>query len=172
MDDQYQRSQSRSILATAAHTVTSERGNQHGGAEDSFQLIGKLWTDYLVSVTKHRTQAGDFALVDALSIGSADVAHLMVLLKVARAVHGDPTNQDNYVDGAGYMSLAGALSMGEKRVVVPAIPVENTDRKQAASLGAVERPHPGLMPNPPAPDLRGTNTLKSAMAAVDASEQN
>lgn len=159
MDDQYQRSQSRAILATAAHTVSTERGNQHGGAEDSFDLIGKLWTDYLISVTKHRSQDGPMTFVEKLSIGPSDVAHLMVLLKVARAVHGDPLNQDHYVDGAGYMSLAGALSMGDKRVAVPT-PAENTDRKQAAALGAAE----------PKPDRLGSNVLKSAMAAVDGPE--
>jgi len=166
MDDQYQRSQSRSILATAAHTVTSERGNQHGGAEDSFQLIGKLWTDYLVSVTRHRSQAGDMAFIDSLSIGPADVAHLMVLLKVARAVHGDPTNQDHYVDGAGYMSLAGALSMGEKRVVVPAadsVPAKVEPYKHPAQTIAENEIRAGRM--------KAENTTLTAARAVDASEQ-
>lgn len=85
-----------SILRTADDTVSNQRQNQHGQAEDSFQMIADLWKVLM----KHRGQ----------DLGPTDVAFMMTMLKIARATYGNPSNPDHYVDGAGYMGLAAELA--------------------------------------------------------------
>lgn len=71
------------ILKEAIETVY-ERPDTHGEPEDSFERIGKMWQAYLdVPVT------------------GADVANMMILLKVARNAEGH-YHEDNYTDIAGY----------------------------------------------------------------------
>jgi hypothetical protein len=104
-------------------------------------MIGNLWSEFIRSSTKHRTQGGDFTSVDSVNITPADVARMMDLLKISRSVHGDPLNVDNYVDGAGYQALAGMLELGDREVPAPPRPTgENrpfnpegpTEKAQAA----------------------------------------
>lgn len=116
MDDQFRRSQAKNVLYNAAMTVTTQRGAQHGALEPSFQMVADMWTTFLQSATKHRKVGSDFVLVDDLSVTAADVLKMMTLLKIARAVHGDPLNEDHYVDAAGYIALDAALSLGDKKV--------------------------------------------------------
>jgi hypothetical protein len=108
MSDKDHRASAAHILRTANHVVTTERGNQHGGAEDSFQMIADLWMVYLNNTNRPNP------LLDTrpgrIIITPKDVALMMDLLKTARHVHGDPLNADNFVDKAGYTSLAGALA--------------------------------------------------------------
>lgn len=101
--DKDQRIVASHILKTANTVVTTERGNQHGGAEDSFAMIAKLWQTYLNNSNKHEAFVG-------VDVTAYDVAQMMTLLKVARAVHGNPLNEDNYVDAAGYQSLAASIA--------------------------------------------------------------
>lgn len=92
------------ILKTAHKTVTTERGNQHGGAEDSFNMIGDLWGTYLSNTGDNQ------GAQQRIHVSAYDVAQMMVLLKIARATHGDPLNDDHYVDAAGYTGLAAAIA--------------------------------------------------------------
>jgi hypothetical protein len=92
------------VLKTAHKVVTTERGNQHGGAEDSFQMIASLWQTYLQNTNNQKDNP------TVVFITSYDVAQMMTLLKIARAVHGNPTNEDNYIDASGYQSLAAAIA--------------------------------------------------------------
>jgi hypothetical protein len=92
------------VLHTAHKVVTTERGNQHGGAEDSFQMIADLWMVYL-----NNTNRGSCSSL-GIVITPKDVAMMMDLLKTARHVHGDPMNDDNFIDKAGYTGLAAALA--------------------------------------------------------------
>jgi hypothetical protein len=96
------------ILTTANKVVTTERGNQHGGAEDSFQMIADLWMVYLNN-TNRRNPLLDTA-PSRIIVTPKDVALMMDLLKTARHTHGDPLNDDNFVDKAGYTGLAAALA--------------------------------------------------------------
>lgn len=105
MSDKDHRNTATYILASAHKVVTTERGNQHGGAEDSFQMIADLWATYLNNTNRNVNQPADLVRVTAY-----DVAQMMSLLKIARAVHGDPLNDDNYVDASGYQSLAAAIA--------------------------------------------------------------
>lgn len=84
------------ILATALEYITKDRAATHGKAENSFQVIGDLWTTYLMArepgpLTQH------------------DVSAMMVLFKMAR-VAGNPTHMDNWIDSAGYSALGGELA--------------------------------------------------------------
>lgn len=88
------------ILQAAHRCIMAERKNQHGDAEDSFQMIAALWSAYLDSVRPD----------DSKALTPRDVAHMMTLLKVSRSIHGDPAHADHYVDAAGYQALAGMLA--------------------------------------------------------------
>jgi hypothetical protein len=63
-------------------------------------MIADLWTTYI------RNKQG----INIDNLRGYDVAQMMTLLKVARAVHGNPLNEDNYVDAAGYQSLAAGIA--------------------------------------------------------------
>lgn len=72
------------VLDTALIAVTLDRQNTHGQPEDSFGTIAKFWSTHL-----------------GVSVSKADVALMLVLLKVARAGQ-NPEHDDNWVDIAGY----------------------------------------------------------------------
>ena len=84
------------ILDEAARIVTGERQNQYGKAEDSFALIGGLWSDYL-----------------GVRISPIDVALMMILLKVARE-RGGKGKADNWVDIAGYAACGGEVATARR----------------------------------------------------------
>lgn len=83
------------VLENAANCVLKDRQNEYGGMENNFGEIAKLWSWYL-----------------GKSIGSVDVANMMILLKMARA-KSNPQHEDNYVDIAGYSACAAELVDGE-----------------------------------------------------------
>lgn len=74
------------VLQEAARIVY-DRPDTHGKPEDSFRKIAGMWNAYL-------------GFPDDLLDG-ADVANLMILLKVARNAEGH-YHEDNYTDIAGY----------------------------------------------------------------------
>ena len=80
------------ILATASDYVTRDRDATHGGPEDSFRIIGNLWSDYL-----------------GVEVSAVDVALMMALLKIARA-RGNPGHADNWIDLAGYAACGGEIA--------------------------------------------------------------
>jgi hypothetical protein len=80
------------ILDTAKAYVTKDRAATHGNAESNFAMIGALWSADL-----------------GITIGAADVARLMVLMKVAR-VKSNPAHLDSWVDIAGYSACGGEIA--------------------------------------------------------------
>jgi hypothetical protein len=84
------------ILQTANEYITKDRAATHGEAEDSFAQIAAAWTWWLN---------------DRLSapVTAYDVAMMMVLFKLARA-KGNIHHSDNFVDGAGYLAIAGEIA--------------------------------------------------------------
>lgn len=91
-----------SILARAADIVGGDRRTQHGDARELHALVARLWNVYLCA----RANRGHM-------IEPSDVAAMMALLKIARTATG-AHNEDNYVDGAGYIAIAGELAQPEK----------------------------------------------------------
>lgn len=100
------------VMGAAAKVVGSERGNQHGGAENSFQMIADFWSTYLTNTNRmayHSPHPSKHVDVPDIIISAQDVAMMMDLLKTARRVHGDPMNADNFIDKVGYSALAAGL---------------------------------------------------------------
>jgi hypothetical protein len=82
------------ILLEAHTTINGERLDQYGLPENSFPHIAKLWSHWL-----------------EVEVGPADVAVMMVLLKLARQKN--QAKWDNLVDACGYLALAADLEAGE-----------------------------------------------------------
>lgn len=89
------------VLTEAAKIVCGDRDVQYGSPEDSFALIGELWSVYLAARAN-----------GSLCITPTDVAVMMSLLKVAR-IAANPTKADSFVDLAGY-AACGAECAGAK----------------------------------------------------------
>ena len=87
------------ILNRAADLVGGDRADAHGDAVESLQAIGELW-GHLLSLMGNPLPR---------HLEARDVAILMVGLKIVRASKGDESNDDNYIDMAGYAGLAGAV---------------------------------------------------------------
>ena len=82
-------------LKEADKIINGDRQNQYGSPEDSFQIIADLWDAYLDGKYE-----GDVGIITPL-----DVAHMMVLFKVARML-GQKPKRDNYIDAQGYLAIA------------------------------------------------------------------
>lgn len=68
--------------------ILAQRSSSYGDGNENLTRISQLWSGYLgIHVSVH------------------DVAWLMVLLKASRSRQ-DPSNDDNYIDGIGYLRLA------------------------------------------------------------------
>lgn len=80
------------VLDLAKKYVTNDRQNDHGKPENTFGKIAQYWGVYLGTV-----------------LTDVDVAHLMILLKVARAQQ-NPTHVDNHADIAGYAACGCELA--------------------------------------------------------------
>ena len=78
------------ILDAAKACVCGEREQDYGTPEDSFGLIGQLWTVYMGTL-----------------FTAKDVAMMLALLKVARIHNGD--KMDSFIDLAGYAACAGEI---------------------------------------------------------------
>jgi len=88
------------FLETVTGLVCKDRNVQHGDAEDNFRDIATLWTDYLAMRPNGPLQ-------------SYEVGIMMTLFKIARMAH-NPTNQENWLDAAGYMACGGVIAEGIK----------------------------------------------------------
>jgi len=82
-------------LDEAKNIICGERQDTYGKPEDSFQIIAEYWSTYL----QHEYNS------DHHHLRAKDVAHMMILFKMAR-VQGQRPSRDNYVDIAGYVSIA------------------------------------------------------------------
>ena len=75
------------------------RQQAYGHPRDNFQRTADLWNGYM--------DARDPSRVD---FDATDVAHMMILLKMARLIE-TPDHRDSYVDMAGY-AATGARVVG------------------------------------------------------------
>ena len=81
-------------LDAAAKAVMTDRAREYGRPEDCFGLIAALWSRYTER-----------------DISSADVAVMMILLKIAR-IEGNPRHADSWVDIAGYAACGAECASG------------------------------------------------------------
>ena len=92
------------ILNQVAGCVCRDRQNTYGDAEDNFADIALRWTNFL-----QRRQ-----IVSAnIEITSADVAAMMIDLKIAR-LGSAIDHPDNWVDAAGYAVCGGGIIESKK----------------------------------------------------------
>lgn len=80
------------LLDRAKEIVTKHRQSSYGTPEDSFGRIASFWSTYL-----------------GVTLSPADVANLMILLKVARSLN-DLSKEDNYLDMAGYAACGAEVA--------------------------------------------------------------
>lgn len=90
------------ILTAAKKCVCTDRQNEYGTPEDSFNTIGRLWEDYLTAKGQR------------IELKPSDVAAMMALLKIARIATGHG-KADNWVDLAGYAACGGELEALENK---------------------------------------------------------
>lgn len=163
MTDKDHRNVAAHVLDTAKKVVTTERGNQHGGAEDSFKMIGDLWSTYLSNTGDNQLPGNEGMRI---TVTAYDVAQMMTLLKIARAVHGDPLNEDNYVDASGYQSLAAAIGGVKKPEGVPTR-FGAGDPKESNPPRTPAPPPPGtILPTPAKPVSEPRIVHKHVMPAA------
>lgn len=85
------------LLDKAKTIINGEREEHYGSPENNFGTIAELWTAYL-----KRTAS------PTIYITTADVANLMILLKIARLAS-DFTHDDSWVDIAGYAACGSEI---------------------------------------------------------------
>jgi hypothetical protein len=93
-----QNTDNKSILEEAIEVTTGTRRRDYDSPKPNHERIARLWNAYLRS----RVSDTDTALT------ALDVSHMMILLKIARAVY-TPT-RDSYVDIAGYASCGARIA--------------------------------------------------------------
>lgn len=74
------------VLAEAIDLINGPREKHYGTPQQNFATVADMWSAYL-----------------GHGISSADVCHMMALLKIARLRNGK--HRDSSVDTAGYMAL-------------------------------------------------------------------
>ncbi len=82
------------LLQQAISITTGDRNAAYGNPEDNFANIASYWMRYL-------TQAKNVDIV----ITPQDVAHMMILMKMARLAT-NPAHYDSLLDIAGYAACA------------------------------------------------------------------
>ena len=88
------------LASEAARLVGGDRNATHGDALQNHAIIAAAWNGYLSA----RRVAGK-----PEELNAEDVANLMECLKIARRLSG-AFNADDYIDGAGYASIAGEIA--------------------------------------------------------------
>lgn len=86
-----------SILQTALDVTSGDRRRDYDKATTNHERIARHWNAYIQSRKDPNAE-----------LSALDVAHLMILLKVARAVY-TPT-RDSYVDIAGYARCSAQIA--------------------------------------------------------------
>ena len=85
-------------LLEAAMAAVADRGLNYGSPEDNFRRIADLWDTHL------RNRVGGYMA----TVTPADVAAMMVLMKVAR-LQNTPDHLDSWADTAGYAACGAEL---------------------------------------------------------------
>lgn len=86
-----------SILDTALAVTSGDRRRDYDKATPNHERIARIWNAYIQSRKDPNAE-----------LTALDVAHLMILLKIARAVY-TPT-RDSYVDIAGYARCSAQIA--------------------------------------------------------------
>ena len=79
------------ILKTASKLVSGDRAKAYGDKKKLHDKTAKMWSAFL-----------------GYTIHAEQVAHMMVMLKIARTTTG--TSADSYIDAAAYISIGGEIN--------------------------------------------------------------
>lgn len=105
-----------SVLLEAHKIINGDRQQSYGNPEDTHQIIADLWNGYLDGLA--RTYEGDgIGTMCYPRLENTDVAHMMVLFKIARQING-AGKRDSVVDACGYMALSWDMSEEKERLCV------------------------------------------------------
>lgn len=88
------------VLEEAIRCVCTDRNEQYGEPEDSFEVIAGLWNSYVESACI----GGGDACIDG-----GDVAIMMALFKIGRMITSVDQKRDTFVDAAGYIACAAQI---------------------------------------------------------------
>lgn len=91
------RTTKKDVLEAAIQTV-ADRGVPYGGVEDNFTRIARLWRTHILN-----------RFDKPIDLTSADVAMMMVLMKVAR-LENQAMHPDSWIDIAGYAACGGEIT--------------------------------------------------------------
>jgi hypothetical protein len=91
-------------------------------------VIAKFWEIYLGAVNGNHP----------IKLSVVDVAEMMSLLKKVRFMFGDKTNEENFVDDIGYVSIAGMFA-GIKPIQARAEPEPEPIKISVAALPSTNR---------------------------------
>lgn len=97
------------ILNEANALINGDREAEYGPPSENLSRIAALWGAYLTGIQKRRD--------GYLLLGPEDVAHLMVLLKIARAMNGK-SKADTWTDMAAYAALAGEMVLANEKMML------------------------------------------------------
>ena len=91
------------LLRETATAVDGPRNQTHGDKSLSFDVIAQGWQWYLDSRKNQDPLNG------------RDVAQMMVILKIARSIVGEPV-KDHFADESGYAAIAWQCELAEQRL--------------------------------------------------------
>ena len=98
------------ILAEASKHVGGNR-DIHGDVDGSYTMVAQMWEVYLRHSNQQRHESPSSI---NLRIDSVDVLEMLSIMKKCRGVYSTSPNRENYVDDAGYVSLAGMIATRPK----------------------------------------------------------
>lgn len=96
------------LLNKTAKVIGQGKRDVHGQPERSFRTIADFWNAYMEGLRRVQN-------TDAVVLSARNVAEMMEMFKLARAMHGDPSFEDHYIDRLGYCALAGEMATLEDR---------------------------------------------------------
>jgi hypothetical protein len=102
------------ILDEAKRLTTGDRQKQYGDAAQNYKAVGDLWGAYILALlTKNGFEIidADGKEIDLFAIPPEDTLIMLTLMKIGREVSGN-SKDDNFVDAAGYLALAGEVATG------------------------------------------------------------
>lgn len=125
------------VLEAAIKTV-ADRGVPYGGVENNFRNIANMWNVHVA--TPHGPQA--------LPLAAADVAMMMVEMKLAR-LQGQPRHPDSWIDICGYGACGAEVTAdapdateraaNEAAAAVAKAAAEHTERERAQRRADAQR---------------------------------
>lgn len=92
-------------LEEAKQIITGERQDSYGNPEDSFLLIARYWNTYIAKKVQDELTARGLQGNYIADLDAKDVAHMMILFKIARC-QGQSPKRGNYIDIQGYAAIA------------------------------------------------------------------